>query len=69
MIKDFILIDNNFFLEFWVKNIYIINYLQNRLFTKTQKRKKILNRYKQKKQNMSQLKIFKNIANILILKK
>ena len=36
IIKDLLLLDSGLLLDFWAKTIDIVNYFQNRLFTKSQ---------------------------------
>lgn len=65
-----LLIDNNFLLEFWAKTIDNANYLQNQLLTKNQRDEIILKEiWTGKKQNISHIKSFGSVINILILKK
>lgn len=70
MMKNFLLIDSGFFLKFWAKAINIVNYLQNQLLIKNKRREIILKKiYIKKKKDISYIKIFSSIVNMLISQK
>lgn len=68
--KDSLLIDSGLLLEFWAEAIDIANYLQNQLFTKSQKGEMISEEaWTEKKQDVSHVKVFGSIVSVLIPKK
>lgn len=67
--KDSLLIDSNLPLEFWAEAIDTVNYLHNRLSTKTQKDEMIPEEaWTRRKQDVNHIKVFGSIVNVLILK-
>lgn len=70
IIKDALLINNNLFLKFWAKAMETTNYLQNQLLTKSQRRKILPEKaWSKKKPDMSYVRVFGSIVNVLIFKK
>lgn len=68
--KDSLLIDSGLLLEFWAKAMDTTNYLQNRLFIKSQRGEiEIEEAWMEKKQDVSHVKIFGSIVSVLIPKK
>lgn len=69
IMKDFLLIDSDFFLKFQAKVINITNYIQNCLSIKSQISELVLKKtWTKKKQDVSHIKVFGSIVNILIPK-
>lgn len=67
--KNSLLLDSGFPLDFWVEVIDIINYLQNRLPTKIQKREFILQKAQTSQmQDISHIRVFEIIVYIKIFK-
>lgn len=68
-IKDLLLWDSGLLLDFWAEAMDTTNYLQNRLPTKSQRGKLILEEaWSNKKQDVSYLKVFKSLASMEIPK-
>lgn len=68
--KNSLLIDNGFLLEFWAKAMDSANYLQNRLPTKSQRGEMIPEEaWTEKKQDVSHVKVFGSVVSVLIPKK
>lgn len=68
--KRFFLVDSGLLLDFWVKTMDIINYLQNYLSTKSWRKELITEKSLiREKQNISNLKVFSSFVSIVIFKK
>ncbi len=67
--KDSLLLDSGLPLNFWAEAMDTANYLQNRLSTKSQKRKLIPNEaWTKKQQDVSHLRMFRSLASVEIPK-
>lgn len=68
-IKDSLLLNSGLSLDFWAKVMYTANYLQNKLPTKSQRRKLILEEaWTSQTQDISHIRVFRSIACIEIPK-